>query len=193
MHEVHSLKRRAATALKRRAATATRPVPIPPQFVRILREHVDRSGVAPDRRLFRNQAGNYVDAAAYGTTWGRARKCSPVRPLGLWSGQAALRSSARRELFRHYAKFLESSGAGRVLFPHPSSDADVTMRTASQELPRGTSATVGSTGPLKRDLRAGCDRSSANLRGRMSQQPGGPARAQPHRSRAVEQSNAGYV
>ncbi|MCX4760017.1 hypothetical protein OG562_03220 [Streptomyces sp. NBC_01275] len=31
VHEVHSLKRR--------AATATRPVPIPPQFVRMLRAH----------------------------------------------------------------------------------------------------------------------------------------------------------
>ncbi|MEU5952142.1 hypothetical protein [Streptomyces sp. NPDC047525] len=30
--------------------------------------------MAPDGRLFRNQAGNYVDAAAYGTTWARARK-----------------------------------------------------------------------------------------------------------------------
>ncbi|MFE0137918.1 hypothetical protein ACFWY6_41130 [Streptomyces sp. NPDC059037] len=70
VHEVHSLKRR--------AATATRPVPIPPQFVRILRAHIDRFGVAPDGRLFRNQTGNYVDAAAYGTTWARAR--TQVRP-----------------------------------------------------------------------------------------------------------------
>src|SRR4051794_27857373 len=50
--EVHSLKRR--------AATATRPAPVPPQFVRILRAHIERFGVAPDGRLFRNQAGNYV-------------------------------------------------------------------------------------------------------------------------------------
>lgn len=42
VHEVHSLKRR--------AATATRPVPIPPQCVRILRTHIDRFGVAPDGR-----------------------------------------------------------------------------------------------------------------------------------------------
>lgn len=66
VHEVHSLKRR--------GATATRPVPIPPQFVRMLRAHIERFGVAPDGRLFRNQAGNYMDAAAYGTTWARARK-----------------------------------------------------------------------------------------------------------------------
>ncbi|MFD7013162.1 helix-turn-helix domain-containing protein [Streptomyces sp. NPDC059928] len=56
------------------AATATRPVPIPPQFVRTLLAHIKRLGVAPDGRVFRNQAGNYVEAAAYGTTWARARK-----------------------------------------------------------------------------------------------------------------------
>ncbi|KUL38056.1 hypothetical protein ADL22_19555 [Streptomyces sp. NRRL F-4489] len=66
VHEVHSLKRR--------AASATRPVPIPPQFVRMLRAHVERFGVAPDGRLFRNEAGNYVDASAYNKTWARARK-----------------------------------------------------------------------------------------------------------------------
>ncbi|MET7718494.1 hypothetical protein [Streptomyces sp. NPDC005407] len=39
----------------------------------MLREHIDRSGVAPDGRLFRNEAGRYVDAASYGKTWARAR------------------------------------------------------------------------------------------------------------------------
>ncbi|MFH8621961.1 alpha/beta fold hydrolase [Streptomyces vietnamensis] len=66
VHEVDSLKRR--------AVKATRPVPIPPSFVRTLRKHVDRFGVAPDGRVFRNAAGGYVDAAAYGKTWERARK-----------------------------------------------------------------------------------------------------------------------
>ncbi|MFI6472977.1 transposase [Streptomyces sp. NPDC050516] len=66
LHEVHSLKRR--------AATATRPVPIPPQFVRTLLAHVERFGVAPDGPVFRNQADSYVEAAAYGMTWARARK-----------------------------------------------------------------------------------------------------------------------
>ncbi|MFE6157454.1 hypothetical protein ACFQ7F_00845 [Streptomyces sp. NPDC056486] len=66
VYEVHSLKRR--------AATATRPVPIPPQFVRVLRSHIERFGATPDGRLFRNQVGNYVDATAYGLTWSRARE-----------------------------------------------------------------------------------------------------------------------
>lgn len=59
--------------LKRRATNATRPVPIPPLFVSVLRSHVDRFGVTPDGRIFRNEAGGYVDASAYGTTWARAR------------------------------------------------------------------------------------------------------------------------
>jgi hypothetical protein len=66
VHEVHSLKRR--------AAKATRPVPIPPLFVAMLRAHIDRFGVAEDGRIFRNEAGGYVDAAAYGVTWARARE-----------------------------------------------------------------------------------------------------------------------
>ncbi|MFF0428007.1 hypothetical protein ACFYUJ_26790 [Streptomyces sp. NPDC004520] len=49
-------------------------MPIPPPFVHILRDHVDRFGVAPDGRVFRNADDGYVDAAAYGETWERARK-----------------------------------------------------------------------------------------------------------------------
>ncbi|WP_328392749.1 hypothetical protein OHS70_01395 [Streptomyces sp. NBC_00390] len=60
VHEIHSLKRR--------AAKATRPVPIPPVLVRMLREHIRTFGVAPDGPLFRNAAGNYIDASAYGIT-----------------------------------------------------------------------------------------------------------------------------
>ncbi|MFI0263811.1 hypothetical protein ACH4OW_32885 [Streptomyces sp. NPDC017056] len=66
VHEVHSFKRR--------AATATRQVPIPPQFVRMLKAHIERFGVAPDGLLFRNMAGNYGDVAAYGMTSARARE-----------------------------------------------------------------------------------------------------------------------
>ncbi|MFB6988623.1 MULTISPECIES: tyrosine-type recombinase/integrase [unclassified Streptomyces] len=123
VHEVHSLKRR--------AATATRPVPIPPHFVRMLRLHIRRFGVAPDGRLFRNEAGKYVDAAAYGLTWARARKSVLTRielasglakrpydlrhagiSFWLYSGvdpaECARRAGQSIEvLFRHYAKFLD--------------------------------------------------------------------------------------
>ncbi|WP_405850802.1 hypothetical protein OG211_37005 [Streptomyces niveus] len=60
VHEIHSLKRR--------ATKATRAVPIPPVLVFMLREHIRQFGVAPDGRLFRNAAGKYIDASAYGIT-----------------------------------------------------------------------------------------------------------------------------
>ncbi|MFI9246422.1 hypothetical protein ACIGXF_28535 [Streptomyces sp. NPDC053086] len=87
--------------------------------------------MAPDGRLFRNQAGNYVDAAAYGTTWARARKYVLTRTelasglakrpydlrhagisFWLYSGvdpaECARRAGQSIEvLFRHYAKFLD--------------------------------------------------------------------------------------
>ncbi|MGW1762470.1 tyrosine-type recombinase/integrase, partial [Streptomyces mirabilis] len=66
VHEIHSLKHR--------AAKATRPVPIPPVLVRMLRDHVACFGVAPDGRIFQNAAGNYVDTSAYNITWNRARE-----------------------------------------------------------------------------------------------------------------------
>ncbi|MET9294418.1 hypothetical protein [Streptomyces sp. NPDC003077] len=123
VHEVHSLKRR--------PATATRPVPIPPAFVATLRAHIDRFGVAPDGRLFRNAAGNYVEPAAYGTTWKRAREYALTRTelaVGLVKRPYDLRHAgisfwlhsgvdpaecARRAgqtievMFRHYAKFMD--------------------------------------------------------------------------------------
>lgn len=98
----------------------------------MLHVHIERFGVAPDGRLFRNQAGNYVDAAAYGTTWARARKVVLTRTelaskpakrrpydlrhagisFWLYSGvdpaECARRAGQSIEvLFRHYAKFLD--------------------------------------------------------------------------------------
>ncbi|MEU1782046.1 integrase [Streptomyces abikoensis] len=64
-HEEHTLKKR--------AAKETRPVPIPPEFVTTLRTHIDRHGTAPDGRLFYSEKGLYVQSAAYGKTWQRAR------------------------------------------------------------------------------------------------------------------------
>ncbi|MFF3693231.1 tyrosine recombinase XerC [Streptomyces sp. NPDC002221] len=123
VHEIHSLKRR--------AATATRAVPIPPQFVRILLAHIERFGVTPDGRVFQNQAGNYVEPAAYGTTWARAREHVLTRTelasglakrpydlrhagisFWLYSGVDPAECARRagqsiQVLFRYYAKFLD--------------------------------------------------------------------------------------
>ncbi|MFB7451781.1 hypothetical protein [Streptomyces sp. NPDC056194] len=40
----------------------------------MLRDHIQRFGVAPGGRVFRNGAGNCIDAAAYGITWARRRE-----------------------------------------------------------------------------------------------------------------------
>ncbi|MEU8781143.1 hypothetical protein [Streptomyces sp. NPDC048637] len=97
----------------------------------MLRAHIERFGVASDGRMFRNQAGNYVDFAAYGITWKRAREFvltrterasglakRPYDPrhagISFWpySGvdpaECARRAGQRIEvLFRHYAKLLD--------------------------------------------------------------------------------------
>ena len=60
--------------LKRRGEKETRSVPIPPELVQLLREHVDRFGAGPDGRLFRSQREGAVQDSAYATTWRRARQ-----------------------------------------------------------------------------------------------------------------------
>ncbi|MFJ3193745.1 tyrosine-type recombinase/integrase [Streptomyces griseoviridis] len=59
--------------LKRRARNATRPVPIPPALVRLLRTHIDAYGTAPDGRLFRGIRGGRVPSTEYSEIWKDAR------------------------------------------------------------------------------------------------------------------------
>ncbi|MDT0545591.1 tyrosine-type recombinase/integrase [Streptomyces lonegramiae] len=60
-------------SLKRRARGATRSVPIPPVLVRMLREHIERYGTAPDGRLFRAAQGGRVRSTEYCDLWDKAR------------------------------------------------------------------------------------------------------------------------
>ncbi|MFJ2909318.1 tyrosine-type recombinase/integrase [Streptomyces sp. NPDC087228] len=59
--------------LKRRARKATRPVPIPPVLVALLRAHLDEHGTAPDGRLFRAVRGGRVRSTEYTEVWQAAR------------------------------------------------------------------------------------------------------------------------
>lgn len=59
--------------LKHRAEKETRPVPIPPHLVSILREHIDTYGVAADGRLFRTSHGRPYSASALNGIWNDAR------------------------------------------------------------------------------------------------------------------------
>jgi integrase len=60
-------------SLKHRADGETRPVPIPPELVRLLREHIDTFGSAPDGRLFKGRRGGRISESVYGPVWATAR------------------------------------------------------------------------------------------------------------------------
>lgn len=62
-----------ARHLKARAVNDSRPVPIPPHFVRMLRQHVATHGTAPDGRLFRTNRGGLLQETGYGEVWAQAR------------------------------------------------------------------------------------------------------------------------
>jgi integrase len=62
-----------ARGLKKRARRATRPVPIPPVLVRLIREHIKEFGTAEDCRLFRAAQGGHLLSKEYGEVWKAAR------------------------------------------------------------------------------------------------------------------------
>ncbi|MEU2435218.1 hypothetical protein ABZ595_03280 [Streptomyces rubradiris] len=59
--------------LKKRARKATRPVPIPPVLVRLVREHIKEFGTAEDGRLFRAAQGGGLLSKEHGELWKAAR------------------------------------------------------------------------------------------------------------------------
>jgi integrase len=72
-------------SLKHRAEDDSRRVPIPPNLVHILSEHLDQVGTGDGGRLFRGADGRPLPNASYTDVWRRAR------PLGL--SPSAVRSS----------------------------------------------------------------------------------------------------
>ncbi|NJP29717.1 tyrosine-type recombinase/integrase [Microbispora sp. SCL1-1] len=83
--------------LKHRAERETRPIPIPPVLVAILREHIKRYGVADDGRLFRTAKGRPYTASAISRIWQEARA------IGFGPEQAASPLAARPYDLRHAA------------------------------------------------------------------------------------------
>ena len=81
--------------LKNRPRRATRQVPIPPELVVILRDHIQRHGVAPDGRLFRGESGGVLHPSSYSRTWRDART------FGLSPAQAASLLARRPYDLRH--------------------------------------------------------------------------------------------
>jgi site-specific recombinase XerD len=119
--------------LKKRSRKAVRAVPIPPEFVAMMRWHVDAFGVAPDGRLFRTLRGGLLQESGYGAVWTAAREVAltpeevaaglaerpyDLRHAGLSAWLAAgvdPQTVAKRAghsvavLLRVYAKFLSNS------------------------------------------------------------------------------------
>lgn len=60
--------------LKKRARKATRPLPIPPVLVRLVREHIEAFGTAHDGRLFKAVRGGGLLSKEYGDVWKAARR-----------------------------------------------------------------------------------------------------------------------
>ncbi|MEV4245204.1 tyrosine-type recombinase/integrase [Streptosporangium canum] len=59
--------------LKHRGEKATRRVPISPELVAILRDHIDRHGVSEDGRLFRTRTGQTFPGSTVSMVWKQAR------------------------------------------------------------------------------------------------------------------------
>ncbi|GAB2478001.1 tyrosine-type recombinase/integrase [Streptosporangium sandarakinum] len=83
--------------LKHRAEEEGRPVPIPPELVAILREHVDEFGAHEDGRLFRTSRGGVISIGTYCEAWKAARH------LALMPEQVASSLAARPYDLRHAA------------------------------------------------------------------------------------------
>ncbi|MEU9891674.1 tyrosine-type recombinase/integrase [Sphaerisporangium sp. NPDC051011] len=83
--------------LKHRADKDTRPVPIPPALVKILREHIAEFGVAGDGRLFATSKGGLYTNSAISRVW------KWVRELAFTPEQVASRLVATPYDLRHAA------------------------------------------------------------------------------------------
>jgi integrase len=59
--------------LKHRARKTTRPVPIPPELVELLRDHLESFGTTSDGPLFGGARGDTLSESSYGRIWQRAR------------------------------------------------------------------------------------------------------------------------
>ncbi|WP_275956477.1 hypothetical protein [Nonomuraea sediminis] len=62
-----------ARGLKHRGRDDVRPVPVPPELVKILRQHIQEDGTAKDGRLFRSERDGIVQSTVYTEVWQAAR------------------------------------------------------------------------------------------------------------------------
>ena len=75
VHEHRGLKgrTRGRTGDAQQSRRPVRRVPIPPELVDLLREHIRRFGVGPDGRLFRSEHGNVIQPSTWWRVWQKVR------------------------------------------------------------------------------------------------------------------------
>jgi integrase len=95
---------RQTQGLKHRPEAEIRPVPIPPELVRLLRHHLAEFGTADDGRLFRATRGGHLSESAYARIWRDARA------KALTAEQAASPLAGRPYDLRHAAVSLWLNG-----------------------------------------------------------------------------------
>ncbi|WP_433371764.1 hypothetical protein [Streptosporangium sp. CA-115845] len=83
--------------LKHRGNADVRPVPIPPELVKILRQHIDEYGTGADGRIFRSERGNVIASTAY------TEVRQEARALALTPAQVASPLARRPYDLRHAA------------------------------------------------------------------------------------------
>jgi len=76
VHEHRGLKGRTKGRPATQARRPARRVPIPPELVVLLREHIDLFGTATDGRLFRSENGNHIHPSTWWRVWHKVRDAS---------------------------------------------------------------------------------------------------------------------
>jgi integrase len=95
VHEHRGLKGRTKGRPNPGARRPARKVPIPPQLVALLREHIAAYGTGPDGRLFRSERGNPIQTSTWWQVWQK------VRAASLTPGQLATPLMKRPYDLRH--------------------------------------------------------------------------------------------
>jgi integrase len=120
--------------LKHRPENDTRSVPIPPELVTILREHIEEFGTAADGRLFRSTTGGMIYDTTH--TWGVART------LALAPEQVASPLAGRPYDLRHAAVSLWLNGgvAATEVANHAGHSVEVLLRVYAKCIDGGEEA-----------------------------------------------------
>lgn len=97
VHEHRGLKgrTRGRSTEAQHARRPVRKVPIPPELVKLIRDHIERFGVGPDGRIFRSEYGNVIQPSTWWRVW------QQVRARGLAPQQAGTPLLRRPYDLRH--------------------------------------------------------------------------------------------